>query len=82
MLLEKQGPWMAEPFSRPSVALVIGVIGIGLGVMETVSGDAVQRFGNMVSRSEDSREFWSEVVTHYLIGVAAISYFLFMRFAS
>jgi uncharacterized membrane protein len=65
---------------RPHIALIIGVIGIGLGLMETISGDAMEGYGRGSSRSEEPERFWKAVAVHYLCGVAGVGYFLYERF--
>jgi hypothetical protein len=73
---------MIDSHSRSNVAFVVGVFAIGLGLMETLSGEALRRYGQMAYRREDSRTFWEAVTGHYLGGVAAIAYFLYERFVA
>jgi hypothetical protein len=73
---------MIDSHSRSNVALVVGVVAIGLGLMETCSGEAVLGYGQTASRREDPKTFWKAVAIHYLCGVAGIGYFLYARFAA
>jgi hypothetical protein len=73
---------MIYSHSRSNVALVVGVFAIGLGLMETCSGEALQGYGRTASRREDPKTFWKAVAIHYLCGVAAIGYFLYERFVA
>jgi hypothetical protein len=73
---------MIDSHSRSNVALVVGVFAIGLGLMETCSGEALQGYGQTASRREDPKTFWKAVAIHYLCGVAAIGYFLYERFVA
>lgn len=66
--------------SRMNTALILGPCLILLGLMETCSGEALQRYGRMASRREDSKTFWQAVTIHYLGGFAAIGYYLYERF--
>lgn len=67
-------------YSRSDIALIIGVIAIGLGLMETCSGEALQGYGRMASRGEEPQRFWKAVAIHYLCGAAGIAYFLYVKF--
>jgi len=70
---------MIDSHSRSNVALVVGVLAIGLGLIETCSGEALQGYGRTASRRENPKAFWTAVVIHYLCGVAGIGYFLYER---
>jgi hypothetical protein len=71
---------MTYSHSRLFIALIIGVIAIGLGLMETCSGEALQGYGRTASRGEEPQRFWKAVAIHYLCGVAGIAYFLYEKF--
>ena len=71
---------MIDSHSRSNVALVVGVLAIGLGLIETCSGEALQGYGRTASRREDPKTFWKAVAIHYLCGVAGIGYLLYERF--
>jgi len=71
---------MIDSHSRSNIALIIGLFAIGLGLMETFSGEAVQGYGRTASRGEDSKTFWKAVAIHYLCGVAGVAYYLYARF--
>jgi hypothetical protein len=66
--------------SRPDIALIIGVIAIGLGIMEIFSGEALQGYGRTATRGEDPKTFWKAVSIHYLCGVVGVGYYLYERF--
>ncbi len=71
---------MIYSHSRLNIALIIGVFAIGLGLMETCSGEAVQGYGRTASRGEDPKTFWKAVAIHYLCGVAGVGYYLYEKF--
>jgi hypothetical protein len=71
---------MVDSHSRMNMALIVGMFAIGLGVMETCSGDALQGHGRTASRTENPKTFWKAVAIHYLCGVAGIGYYLYERF--
>jgi hypothetical protein len=71
---------MIDSHSRSHVALIIGVFAIGLGLMETCSGEALQGYGRTASRGEAPKNFWKAVAIHYLCGVAGVGYYLYERF--
>jgi hypothetical protein len=66
--------------SRPDIALIIGVIAVGLGIMEIFSGKALQGYGRTATRGEDPKTFWKAVAIHYLCGVAGVGYYLYEIF--
>jgi hypothetical protein len=73
---------MSHSHARVQMALIVGVIAIGLGLMETLSGDAVQGYGQTASRSEDPSTFWKAVSIHFFCGVAARGYYLYETFST
>lgn len=71
---------MTYSHSRLYIALIIGVFAIGLGLMETCSGEALEGYGRTASRGEEPQRFWKAVAIHYLIGVGGIAFFLYEKF--
>jgi len=71
---------MTYQHSRLDIALIIGVCAIGLGLMEALSGEALEGYGRTACRGEEPKRFWMAVVIHYLSGVLGIAYFLYERF--
>jgi len=71
---------MNHSLDRPHMALIVGLIAIGLGLMETLSGEALLGYGRTASRGEDPKTFWKAVAVHYLCGVAGIGYYLYDKF--
>ncbi len=68
---------MTHSNSRVDIALIIGVFAIGLGLMETFSGEALEGYGRTASRGEEPQRFWKAVAIHYLSGALAVAYFLY-----
>lgn len=71
---------MTNSHLRLDIALIIGVLAIGLGLMETCSGEALEGYGRTTSRGEEPQRFWKAVAIHYLCGVVGIAYFLYEKF--
>jgi hypothetical protein len=71
---------MSYSHARLHMALIVGVIAIGLALMETLSGEALEGYGQRASRSEEPDRFWKAVAIHYLCGVAGVGYYLYERF--
>lgn len=71
---------MIDSHSRLNIALIIGVLAIGLGLMETSSGETLLGYGQTASRGEDPKTFWKAVAIHYLCGVVGVGYYLYERF--
>jgi len=57
--------------------LISGVILLFLAVLGTCTGEAWARFGGVVYRSKEPKQFWGLVATYYLGGVVLIGYFLY-----
>jgi hypothetical protein len=71
---------MTYSHSRVGIALIIGAFAIGLGLMETFSGEALEGYGRTASHGEEPQRFWKAVAIHYLSGVLGIAYFLYETF--
>jgi hypothetical protein len=74
--------FMAKSHLRLDIALIIGALAIGLGLMETCSGEALEGYGRTASRGEEPQRFWKAIAIHYLCGVVGIAYFLFEMYMS
>jgi hypothetical protein len=61
----------------PYIFLILGVISLFMGVVSTCTGEAWARFGRVICRAKEPRQFWEDVATCYLIGVCFIAYFLY-----
>ncbi len=49
-----------------------------LAVVYTYLGKAWVRFQGWVSRAEEPKRYWSEVITYYLLGGCLIGYFVYL----
>ena len=63
--------------SRPYGLFWFGVFSLFLALAGTFTGEAFARFGRVIYRSEEPRDFWEVIVSCYLIGVGLIGYFLY-----
>ncbi|MEO6803420.1 MAG: hypothetical protein ABI197_09290 [Granulicella sp.] len=70
-------PYVSDPSFRPYVSLIIGLLLSGLAVMETLSGEALGRYGRSFTRLEEPNKFWGGVAISYLGGAFGIGYFLY-----
>ena len=62
----------------PYIYLTLGVIFFLTGVVSTCTGVVLAtRFGRVIYRATQPKEFWEGVVTYYLIGVCFVGYFLY-----
>jgi hypothetical protein len=73
---------MIDLHSKADTRLVLGVIAIGVALMETISGEALQRYGKTTTRYEEPKNFWKTVALHYFFGVASVGYYLYQRFTA
>lgn len=61
----------------PYFYLIIGTISFSVGVVSTCTGVVWARFGRVIYRDKQPKEFWEDVVVSYLIGIGFIGYFLY-----
>jgi hypothetical protein len=61
----------------PYFYLILGIISLSVGVVSTCTGVVWARFGRVIYRAKQPKEFWEDVVACYLIGVCFIGYFLY-----
>ncbi len=71
---------MLDSNSRPYISLIIGIFLTGSGVMSTLSGEALGRYGRMVRQAEDPNKFRRMVAVDYLGGAFCIGYFLYKAY--
>jgi len=64
--------------SRPLYGLLIfGAFSLFLAVVGTCTGEAWARFGRVVCRAKEPKQFWGLIAMQYLGGVFLIGYFLY-----
>lgn len=61
----------------PYFYLILGIISLSVGVVSTFTGVAWARFGRVIYRAKQPKEFWEDVVACCLIGLCFIGYFLY-----
>jgi hypothetical protein len=61
----------------PLGLLFLGIFSILLAVAGTCTGEAWARFGQVISRAEKPKQFWSLVAGYYLGGACLIGYCLY-----
>ena len=59
--------------------LLFGVFSLFVAVAGTCTGQAWARFGRVVYRAKEPKQFWRLVAIYYLGGVGFIGYFLYVR---
>lgn len=74
-------PELYSLLGPPYVLLIFGVISLGVGVVSTCMGVTVARYGRVIYRAKEPRQFWEIVATFYLIGICFIAYFLHKAYA-
>ncbi len=70
-------PDMHTVLRPPYIFLVLGCISMSVGVISTCSGETWARYGRVIRRDKEPKQFWEDVVASYLIGVCFIGYFLY-----
>ena len=73
---------MILPDSDPKQyhSLILGVLLLGLALMETLSGEALGRFGRTVTRFEQPKKFRQLVAIEYIFAALSIGYFLYEKY--
>jgi hypothetical protein len=70
--------FLPDSFSRSSYGLLIfGLFSLLLAVVGTCTGEAWARFGHVVSRAKEPKQFWRLIAIYYLGGICFIGYFLY-----
>jgi hypothetical protein len=59
--------------------LLVGVILLVLAGMQVLSGEALERFGKIVTRRGDPKRFWLDVVICVVGGLLAIGWHFYRR---
>ena len=57
--------------------LLIGIILLVVAVVFTLAGESLERGGRIVSRAEQPKQFWWNVVSFYLGGVFFIALYFY-----
>jgi hypothetical protein len=68
---------MASSDLRQYTPLIFGVFFLFLGVAATVTGESWSRFGRVISRAKNPKEFWRDVAVSYAGGVVLIAFFVY-----
>jgi hypothetical protein len=67
-----------DPGSRPSYGLLFfGIFIFLLAVVGTCTGKAWARFGRVVCRAREPKQFWWLIAMYYLGGVCLVAYYLY-----
>ena len=61
----------------PYFYLILGIISLSVGIVSTCTGVVWARFGRVIYRAKQPKEFWEDVVACYLIGLCFVGYFLY-----
>jgi hypothetical protein len=70
--------FMPDSDSTPSYELLaFGVFMLLLAVAGTCTGEAWARYGRVVYRAKEPKQFWSLVAAYYLGGLCFVGYFLY-----
>ena len=71
-------PAMHSQLSSPYIFLFLGVISFSVGVISTCTGVTWVRFGRVIYRAKEPKQFWEDVATSYIIAVCFFGYFLYV----
>jgi len=67
--------------SPPYGFLIFGGFLLLLAVGGTCTGEAWARFGQVVYRDKEPKDFWTLIAIYYFCGVCFIAYFLYKLYA-
>jgi len=71
---------MPSHSSPPYGLLFFGLFLLFFAVAGTFTGEAFARFGRVVYRAKESKQFWWLIAFEYLAGVCLIGYFLYKAY--
>jgi hypothetical protein len=63
--------------SPPYGLLIFGLMSLLLALVGTCTGEAWARFGRVVYRAKEPKQFWRLIAAYYLGGVCFVGYFLY-----
>ncbi len=64
-------------FKSPYFDLALGGFSLLVGLISTFNGATIARFGRVINRADEPREFWEVVAGYYLIAVCFVAYFFY-----
>jgi hypothetical protein len=67
----------SSDLSPPYGLLIFGVMSLLLAVVGTCTGEAWARFGQVVYRAKEPKQFWRLIAAYYLAGICFVGYFLY-----
>lgn len=67
--------------TRPGIALFFGILMSVMAVGGTVAGRLPGRFGDISSRAEKPKQYWSALAGYYLAAIVFIGYYLYQTHA-
>ncbi len=70
-------PNFSSPLRPPYFFLILGIISFCIGLVSTCTGVTWARFGRVIHRDKEPKEFWEDVVATYVIGVFFVVYYFY-----
>jgi hypothetical protein len=61
----------------PKGLLIFGIFSLGLALGGILTGVSLVRFGRVIYRSEEPKQFWESIVLYFLGGVLLLGAYLF-----
>ena len=59
--------------------LLVGIVLLDMSAVFTLSGETLERYGRIVSRTEKPTQFWWSVTTWFLLGLFFIGLHLYKK---
>ena len=69
--------WYQYFAARHDVELYIGLFSIGFALISTITGKTLVKYQGIVSRAEDPKGFWLNIVVVGAMGAICLGLFLF-----
>ncbi len=70
-------PGSNDPAVSTRVVALIGGFALFWATAEVLTGEALRRFQDSVTRKTDAKLFWQQVAVHYCLGLLLVSYSLY-----
>jgi hypothetical protein len=76
------GYWFSYLTSRRYVCLYIGLACLLIAAVSVLTGKTLERYHGLVSRDEEPKRFWGDIVTYLIaglifIGLSLVAFYLY-----
>jgi hypothetical protein len=69
--------WHEYLLARHNVFLVLGLVLMGLTLIFTLTGKCLVKYQGIVSRTEDPKAFWQNIVVYCVLGIVCLGLYVY-----